>query len=445
MQPNYKFMAKEQFNSRFGVIMATAAGAVGLGNIWKFPYMLGQNGGAAFLVVYIVCVLMFGLPLMITEFVMGKRSGQSVRGAYQVLAGNTHWNGVPILTCLSVTLIIGVYLVITGWCVKYLLLSIFPSLPMLNGWTDILCNTVAVFISVMVVWMGVNKGIERCSKIFMPILLLIVIILVVRVAFLPGAKEGLTFLFSFDASKLSLDVVLSALGQCFYSLSIGMGALITFGAYIPKKQNVVSLVGNIIAVDTLVAVLAACAIIPAVFAYGSNPEQGPKLVFSVLPVVFEQMPGGQVMAVLFFALLCIAAITSIVSLLEVLTASLVDISAQKERPLTRHRAILYTGGVCLLISIFCALSLSDSGNWLVWGGKTLFDHIDRLTSCYMLPMVALSTVIFFGWFVDKKVMKEEMQPHYGSRLWTIRVYYFLIRWCFPSLILLIALHSIDII
>ena len=168
-------MSKQStFNSRIGVILAAAGCAIGLGNIWKFPYMLGQNGGAAFLVVYIVCVLMFGLPLMITEFVMGKRSGQSVRGAYQILAGNKHWNGVPILTCLSVMLIIGVYLVITGWCVKYLLLSFFPSLPMLNGWTDILCNTVAVFISVMVVWMGVNKGIERCSKIFMPILLLII-------------------------------------------------------------------------------------------------------------------------------------------------------------------------------------------------------------------------------------------------------------------------------
>lgn len=438
-------MKKEQFTSRFGVIMATAAGAVGLGNIWKFPYMLGQNGGAAFLVVYIVCVLLFGLPLMLTEFTIGKRSGQSVRGAYQVLAGNKYWNGIPILTCLSVTLIIGVYLVITGWCVKYLLLSFWPSLPMLNGWTDILCNALAMLVSVAVVWLGVANGIERLSKIFMPILLLIVIILVIRVALLPGVKDGMTFLFAFDASKLTFDVVLSALGQCFYSLSIGMGALITYGSYIPKKQNIVSLAGGIIAVDTSVAVLAACAIFPAVFVYGFSPEQGPELVFSVLPVVFAQMPGGWVMSILFFALLCIAAITSIVSLLEVLTASLVDVTAGKKRPLTRHRALVYTAVVCLLISVFSALSLTDTGTWLVWGGKTLFDCIDILTSSYMLPLVALSTVIFFGWFVDKKVMRDELRPHYGSHLWIVDVYYFLIRWCFPILILLIALHSLGIL
>lgn len=439
-------MEKEQFTSRFGVIMATAAGAVGLGNIWKFPYMLGQNGGAAFLVVYIACVLLFGLPLMITEIVIGKRSGQSVRGAYQVLIGNRRWNGIPILTCLTVTLIIGVYLVITGWCVKYLLMSIVGPLPTLNGWTDVLCNAFAVLCSVAVVWLGVTKGIERLSKIFMPILLLIIVILLVRVMLLPGAKEGLSFLFSFDADKISFDVILSALGQCFYSLSIGMGALITYGSYIPKKQNVVTTACGIVAVDTLVAVMSACVIMPAVFIYGFSPEQGPKLVFSVLPVVFEQMPGGHVMALLFFALLCIAAITSIVSLFEVLTASLVDVTAHRERrPLTRHQALVYVAVVCLAISGFCTFSMTGESDWLVWRGKTLFDGLDVLTSSFMLPMVALSTVIFFGWFVDKQVMIEEMKPHYGTKPWAIQGYYFLIRWCFPILILLIGLNSIGII
>ncbi|MCQ2342107.1 MAG: sodium-dependent transporter [Paludibacteraceae bacterium] len=438
-------MEKEKFTSRFGAIMATASGAVGLGNIWKFPYMLGQNGGGAFLLVYIVCVICFGLPLMITEFVMGKSSGQSVRGAYQTLAGNNRWNFVPILTCLTVMFITGFYLVITGWCVKYFWISIVDGAWLQSMGGNIVCSLVAALISMGVLWMGVNKGIERLSKIFMPILLVLLVVLIVCVLLLDGAGKGLSFLFAFDASKITSRTVLNALGQCFYSLSIGMGALITFGSYIPKKQNVASTAAEIVGIDTLVAIMAGCAIFPAVFAFGISPEQGPQLVFSVLPAIFGQMPGGQIVSVLFYFLLCIAAITSAVSLLEVLVASLMDLTEKRPRPISRHKGLIYAGAACLLISVLCTLSLSADNKWLILGGKTLFDWVDIITSNFLLPIIALGTVVFFGWFVDKKVMHEEMAPYYGKQKWTMNVYYFLIRWCFPGLILLIALNSIGLL
>jgi len=440
-------MKTEKFTSRIGMVLAAAAGAVGLGNIWKFPYVLGENGGGVFLLIYILCVILFGLPLMMTEFMIGKRSGSSIHTAYQRLAGNRYWNWMPVLTFLSTMAITGVYLVITGWCLGYLFMSLSGAITQVSettsdtifhsmvSRTDLVClfATLATVLTASISWTGVGKGIERLCKILMPLLLVLLLILVVRVCCLPGAGAGFAFLFSPDWSCLKPSVVLDAMGQSFYSLSIGMGALITYGAYMPKDQNVALCSSQIAAIDTLVAVLAGCAIFPAVFAFGLCPVQGPKLVFEMVPLVFNHMIGGQWLSIIFFVLLTIAAITSSVSLVEVLVASLMDSTSRAKHPIHRHWALVISCGLCLAVSVGCVLS------------GAMFDWTDTITSNYTLPLIALGTVVYFGWFVDRQVVEKEMCPKPEWRKVVIPVYLFLIRWFIPIMIVLIFLKNLGVI
>ncbi|MCQ2310683.1 MAG: sodium-dependent transporter [Paludibacteraceae bacterium] len=464
-------MKSDAFSSRIGVILAAAGGAVGLGNIWKFPYMLGQNGGGAFLLVYILCVAVFGVPLMMTEFMMGKRSGKSVFSAYESLVNNRHWNWLPFVTFFSTLLITGFYCVVTGWCICYLYYScvgifhnidvnaanaLFSGLAQ-NGWQSFACSAVAVACAAGILWVGVGKGIEQLSKILMPLLLVILLVLIVRVTMLEGAFRGVAFLFASDLSKITPRIILDAMGQCFYSLSIAMGALITYGAYMPKNQNVASTTLQIVVLDTLVAVLAGCAIFPAVFAYGFSPTEGPQLVFCVLPMVFDRMAGGMFFAALFFALLTIAAVTSAMSLIEMQTAFLYDWSRARTerralagntdipRSLSRHEAISISSLCSLLVAFVCAWSMSDAAPWLTWGGVNAFDWVDRLTSHITLPSIAFFTVLFFGWYVSRDVVVAEMRLYHGVKPWNILAYRFLIRWFIPIIILLIFLNGIGVI
>ncbi|MCQ2348299.1 MAG: sodium-dependent transporter [Paludibacteraceae bacterium] len=463
-------MKSDQFSSRLGVVLAAAGGAVGLGNIWKFPYMLGQNGGGAFLLVYVLCVVLFGMPLMMMEFMIGKRSGKSVFGAFSALSGSHRWDWLPCLTFLSTVIITGFYCVVTGWCLEYLYFSVVGELQGLTvetvgqlfgsfiqtGWQPLVCSGIAVVLSVSILWAGVGPGIERLSKILMPMLLILLLILIVRVTMLEGAFRGVAFLFASDLSKITSQTILDALGQCFYSLSIAMGALITYGAYMPKNQNVASTTMQIVVLDTLVALLAGCAIFPAVFAFGFSPTEGPKLVFSVLPLVFGQMAGGQVMAIIFFALLSIAAITSAVSLIEMQTAFVLDASVAwrarrakrnseaSPRTLTRQGAIVVASLATLSVSVVCACSMVDNIDWLRIGGITLFDWADRITSNYTLPLIALFMVIFFGWFVSKETIEAEMRLYHGLKPWFTTLFRFLLRWFIPVIIVLIFLNGIGL-
>ena len=429
-------MKNEKFASRLGLILAAAAGSVGLGNIWKFPYMVGANGGAAFLLVYIVCVIIFGLPLMMTEFMIGKTSEGSIHSAYQRLSNSKRWQWIPALTFISTTFITGLYLVIVGWCIGYFCMSITGSINQVvdaataetvfqsfstSLWKVITCTVVAIGLSIVILWAGVNKGIERLCKILMPILFALLLILVVRVAFLDGAGRGYAFLFKPDWKCLTPKVILGALGQCFYSLSIGMGALITYGAYMAKDTKVNRVAAQVVGLDTLAAIIAGCAIFPAVFAFNFCPEQGPKLVFNVIPLVFGQMPAGQVFSLLFFALLIIAAVTSSASLFEVLVAALMDATSQWKRPISRHKGLVICGLACFGVALACALS----------GGA--FDWIDRLTSTCTLPIIALGTTLFVGWFVVDKQL--EFKPF--TR--------FLIRYFIPLIILLIFFNGIGVL
>lgn len=412
--------------------MAAAGSAVGLGNIWKFPYIAGENGGGAFLIVYLLCVLVFGLPLVMTEFIIGKRSGKSTFGAFRELCGNGHWQWLSWLCMLTSIIIMGFYFVVTGWCVSYLFEAIGSRLHGLDASaltehfatvsTDMtrmsVFSILPVLLTAAVLWLDVNKGIERLSKILMPLLLVMMLLMAGRVLMLDGSNIGMRFFFQTDFSKISPRVIMEAMGQCFFSLSIGMGALITYGAYMPKGQSVTATSVQVILLDTLIAILAGVIIFPAVFAFGFDPAEGPELVFVVLPAIFEQMSFSWLSSVLFFSLLCIAALTSTISLMEVAVAFICEASAHTKHPLNRHMSVLAVSGVVIGLIVLCT----------VFPG--LFNGFDRMTSSFTMPLAALGMSVFVGWNIP-----HPFKHRYG------KIYVFVLRWIVPLAILLIFLDN----
>ncbi len=447
------------FSTKLGLIMATAGSAVGLGNIWKFPYIAGENGGGAFLIIYLVCVLLFGLPLLMVEFIIGKHSGKSAYGAFRELTHNNRWQWLSWSCLLTPLIITGFYFVVTGWCLNYLTEAITNTFNNLSA-TQLTENfenlqnhtlrmfgysILAVLLTAAVLWFDVNKGIERLSKILMPLLLLMMLLMAGRVLMLPGSNVGMSFFFEADFSKITPDVVLSAMGQCFFSLSIGMGALITYGAYMPKRQNITVTSLQVVILDTLVALLAGIIIFPAVFAFGFDPAEGPELVFVVLPAIFEQMSFSWFSSVLFFTLLGIAAITSTISLMEVVVAFLTEATAHRRYPLNRHKAVLITAALCIVMISVCILSISGSWQWLVIAGHDMFYWFDKVTSCFLMPINALAMTLFVGWILQKKDVKTELETHHNIVHRTyINVFWQLVRFFVPIAILAIFLNGIGI-
>ena len=424
--------------------MAAAGSAVGLGNIWKFPYIAGENGGAAFLIVYLICVLLFGLPLIMTEFVIGKRSGKSAYGAFRTLNGNNRWNWLSWLCMLTAFLIMGFYFVVTGWCFSYMteaLVGVFHGLSMdtlSTHFTAVVANTprmlifsiIPVLLTAAVLWFDVNTGIERLSKILMPLLLLMMLLMAGCVLMLDGSNVGLQFFFRADFTKITPTVVMEAMGQCFFSLSIGMGALITYGAYMPKNQNVKATSIQVIVLDTLVAILAGIIIFPAVFAFGLNPEEGPQLVFVVLPAIFEQMSFPWISSVLFFALLCIAALTSTISLMEVAVAFVCEATNGK---LNRHKSVLIVSAGVILLAVLCVCF------------PFLFKYFDKVTADIMMPVGALGMCLFVGWCLPKNGEKGVLHADKGIKRIAGKIYIAALRFLVPAAILLIFLNSLGII
>ena len=438
---------KTTFSSKAGLILAAAGSAVGLGNIWKFPYIAGENGGGAFLIVYLICVLLFGMPLIMTEFLIGKRSGKSVYGAFRELNGNNRWNWLSWLCMCTAMLIMGFYFVVTGWCFSYLaeaIVNVFSGMDM-KALTDHFGVVVAdtprmivfcllpILLTAGVLWFDVNKGIERLSKILMPLLLVMMILMAGRVLMLDGSNIGMQFFFQMDFSKITPKVIMEAMGQCFFSLSIGMGALITYGAYMPKTQNVTATSAQVIILDTLVAVLAGIIIFPAVFAFGFNPAEGPQLVFVVLPAIFEKMSFAWFSSVLFFALLCIAAVTSTISLMEVTVAFLCEATADTKHPLNRRKSVLVTSVLIAVLVVLCILF------------NNLFDAFDEITSCILMPIGALGMSIFVGWCLPKGDQKGVLSDVKGIKRWPRKVFIFALRFIVPIAILIIFLNSLGII
>jgi len=425
-------MENSKFATKIGVVMAAAGSAVGLGNIWRFPYLTGENGGGAFLLVYIVCVLLVGLPVMLSEFVIGRRSGKNAMGAMRALSGSRRWDWLGWSCVACSVLILAFYVVVTGWCIRHLLLSLFGAAP-----PDMVNTLIALAVNAAVLWMGVQKGIERMSRWMMPLLLVLLLLLVLRSLTLPGSMDGLRFLFRPVWSKITGDVWLSALSQAFFSLSIGLGCMLTYAAYMRKDQNMPRTALQVAGIDTLVAIVAGVAVFPAVFSFGFSPAEGPQLVFSVLPSVFAAMPWGVVFAVCFFFLLLIAAITSSVSIQEISVAYLGE-----QHGVSRGRALAVTTALAVVLAVACSLSLD--GVFKI-AGRSLFDWFDFLTSKFLMPLGGMGFVLFLGWFYPSSSSQEELQQ--GSRLphWLFLCWLWAIRIPVPIAVFIIFLHGLGMV
>ncbi len=445
---------KDTFNSRVGVILAAAGSAVGLGNIWKFPYMVGENGGGAFLLIYVLCCVFIGFPLMVTEFSIGKRAGKGLAHAFQSLTGNRHWQWLGLMGAVVAFLLLSFYVVVTGWCFEYLwqsLLGTFHtySTSMLEEhfatftsscMRPIMWSIIALVLTAVISWMGVQGGIERMSKLLMPLLLIILVLLIGRAFMMPGCDQGMRFLFRPDFSKITPSVLLNAMGQCFFSLSIAMGILITYGAYMPKGQNLIATSAQVTILDTLVAVLSGVAIFPAVFAMGVQPTEGPKLVFVILPTVFDQMSFGWLCGVLFFILITLAAVTSVLSLLEGTISYVMD-----RWCLTRHRTITIIVSLLSCMLVICSLSITGHFDWMCPFGMSFFDVLDNLTSKILMPLGALGILIFVGWYCPRHDTEDELRRHSTLQYkWFYNLYFFLIRYIIPLVIVAIFLNGLEV-
>lgn len=435
------------FGSKFGIIAAAAGSAIGLGNIWRFPYVAGENGGGAFLLIYLAIVLVIGLPMMLAEFSIGRYTRRNVFGAFKALKPKSGWPLVGILGVLTPLVIIIFYSVVSGWTMSFLWDSIANNFKGLSseevkvgfgafvasGWQPILWSIGFVIVTGIVLLGGVEKGIERYSKILMPLMLVLLLVMGIYSITLPGFGEGINFLFKPDFSKINGTVFLEALGQAFFSLSLGMGIMITYGSYIKDKDNMTTTVGAVALSDTLIAVLAGIAIFPAVFSFGISPTSGPDLVFVTLPSLFQQMTGGYVLSILFFALLLIAALTSAVSITEVLVAYCME-----EFKVSRREAIVFISLFVMLMAAVCAIS-QMSGSSLRVAGMDLFDLFDKVSATYMLPVGAFFITIFAGWVFGRERFRSQVTCGglYNTHIYPLVL--FIVRYIAPVVILMIFL------
>ena len=443
---------RDSFASSFGVLVAMAGSAVGLGNLWRFPYLVGENGGAAFIFIYLGFVILAGLPVMLAEFIIGRRGQASARGAFRKLAPGSFWGITGILGVICCALILSFYSVVGGWCSEYLfkavhfdftdgnpenLKTMFSSFSS-STWPSIICHTVFLALTAGIVIGGVQKGIEKFSKVMMPLLFLIIIGIAIRSMTLPGSGPGLRFLFLPDWSKVTPQTFLAALGQAFFSLSLGSCMVVTYASYVKKDANIVSLSAQTAAADTVFAIIAGCAIMPAVFAFGISPGEGPDLVFVTLPHIFSQMPLGGVIAIFFFVALLLAALTSSISLLEVVVAFCIE-----EFKMKRKLAVAVVFLVIWALGCLCSLSMGPLDDWKVLG-KNIFDLFDFISADFLMLIGGLLIVLFVGWKLGKVVVFDEI-TNGGTRpvpAWMLKTILFLIRFVAPAALLTIAVFQI---
>ena len=410
-------MAKrDSFGSGFGVLVAMAGSAVGLGNLWRFPYLVGTNGGAAFIIIYLAFVLLLALPIMYSEFIIGRRSQANVFGAYRVLAPGTKWCNTGYIYVLGSLAIISFYCVVGGWTMAYLWKAVTFKFSVADTAVlgDIFNRTVTsnteplvfmlifLFATALIVMAGIKEGIERYTKVMMPLLFVIVVIVAIRSLTLPDASAGLDFMFRPDFSKVTSKTFLDALGQAFFSLSIGCGTIMTYGSYVNRRENIVGLSAQTAITDTLFAIIAGLAIMPAVFSFGISPAEGPGLVFVTLPFIFAQIPFGAFLAILFFFMLFIAAITSSISQLEVIVSYL-----KEEFSMSRKVAITSSLVVIVTFGVLCSLSQGTLSDVNILG-YNFFDFFDKSSANILLPLGGFFAVIFVGWKMKKQDVEDEL-------------------------------------
>ena len=412
-------MERGNFGSKIGAVLASAGSAVGLGNIWRFPTECGSNGGAAFILIYLLCVFVLAMPVMVSEFVIGRASRSNTVGSYRVLAPGKPWVVSGFMGVLAGFLVLSYYSVVAGWTLDYTVESLCGGLMgggdfaaffadfVSNPWRPVVFMGLFLGLTHLVVSTGVEKGIERYSKVMMPLLMVIVLVLIGFSLSMPNAAEGVSFMFRPDFSKVTKDVVLSAMGQAFFTLSVGIGTLATYASYFSRETRLVSSAASVCVIDTLVAISAGLIIFPAVFSVGVNADSGPGLVFITLPYVFDKALGDMpvveyVFSGLFYVLLLIAALTSSISMHEISTAYI-----HETFHLSRRRAALIVTGVCFVMGVACSLSF---GLWseLRVLGMTFFDLFDFLTAKFLMPLGGLLICTFVGWDMNKRVVREQL-------------------------------------
>lgn len=448
---------RETFSSGLAIFFATLGSAVGLGNIWKFPYLTGQYGGGAFLLVYLACVALIGIPIMVSEFYIGRKTRMNVVGAFKKLAPAGFWKYAGILPILAVYLIMFFYSGVAGWVYSYVFKALkgdflgvtaesaqaqFGS-AVVGPWWPLAWQAIVMIVVSTVIIMGVQKGIEKITKTLMPILFALILICDIRALTLPGAGEGLKFLFHINFAELTAPAILTALGLAFFKLSLAMGAMVTYGSYFTNDNNLVNTSTKVAISDTMVSLLAGIAIFPAVFSFGMEPGAGPGLLFMTIPLVFSQMPLGNVLLIAFFVLTSIAATCAMMSLVEVLVAFFTE-----ELKLSRKKAVIINALIILGFGALATLSVDKSsllGGVTVFG-KSFFDFFDYLSSNILLPVGGLLTALFIGYFVNKEDIKQELSNHGVLRLdGLINGFFFVLRYVTPILLVIVFFNSIGLI
>ncbi|MGL5379572.1 sodium-dependent transporter [Clostridium sp.] len=446
-------MSRENFSSRLGILAAAAGSAIGLGNIWKFPYITGQNGGAAFIIVYLICIFLIGIPVMLSEFAIGRKYQTNAIESFKKIAPKTKWHWTGYLATATAFIILSFYAMIAGWVFSYIFKSATGALKGVpaDGFSDyfnslaaspvepVLMTLLVLVITAVIVFFGIKSGIEKFSKIAMPLLLGLIVILIIRSVTLPGASAGLEFLFKPDFSKLSVHGVLEALGHAFYTLSLGMGIILTFGGYTKKSENLVSLSYQVAIADTVIALMAGVVIFPAVFAYGLEPTAGPGLLFITLPTVFKAMPFGQFFEILFFVLIAIAALTSTVSLME---TSVTFVSEQFK--LSRKKTIAIITTALFALSIPSILSFGVLSDIKLLGDRGIFDTLDFVTGQILLPIGGVLICLFVAWVWGTKNAAKEISSDGKFTFRLQGLYSFSVKYLAPFAILIIFLYGLGV-
>jgi NSS family neurotransmitter:Na+ symporter len=448
---------REQWKSRLGFIWAAVGSAVGLGSIWRFPYVVGENGGASFVLLYLICLLLVGFPVLMSEILIGRKAQQSPSGSFKEIGRHKGWQGIGKMTIVTGFLVSSFYVVIAGWTLGYFFQGLFGGLTHFESTKEALTHfenfstsplwgigslTAFLLLSFFVLYTGVQKGIEGGNKIMMPLLLLVLLFLAVKGLMMPGGKEGLTFIFKPSFSEITPTAILLALGQAFFSLSLGQGTMVTYGSYLGKKENIPGTCLPITLFGICVSLLAGIAIFTIVFSAGLPPSSGESLMFQTLPIIFSQIPGGYFLCLLFFLLLVLAALTSQISAMEPLIAYFMDTWKWK-----RHRAVLITTLAVFIVALPCALSFGPWSAFTLFG-KNFFNLLLFLCLNILIPLGGLAAVILVGWrwtfknaFLDLKEGAEGLFKIYPPLKWYFEIS---IKYIAPLIIVIVMLDALGV-
>lgn len=439
---------RAEFTTRLGVIAATVGSAVGLGNVWRFPYEAGVHGGGAFMLIYLLFILGLGIPVITAEFIIGRAAKKNVYGAFKTLPGSRAWNLIGLNGILAAIIILSFYSVVAGWTTDYIIRSLQGFSGAANreqlheqfsdfagSWKAVCFTLVFLALNFFILRKGVQKGIERMSNLMMPLLFGILLIFAINSLTLPGAKEGLQFLFKPDFSKLTPGVCLGAMGQAFFSLSIGLGCMLTYASYFKQETKLLKSAVTIAGLDTLVAIMSGIIIFPAVFSFGQSPAGGPKLVFEVLPEIFRSLPLGQLWSPLFFVLLLLASLTSTISMAEIAIAYFCE-----ERNMARSKATALTIGICAFFGTLCSLSFNPELKIKLFG-ISLFDLFDFTSSSICLPIGGIMISLYVGFVMKRRAVEAQLQ---GVSKIVVSSLLFILRFIAPICITLIFLSGLGI-